>query len=233
MSARAFAAFGSGVGAVAVTTVVGPGTKAFTEAEITRRVYFDVEIDKVPAGRIVIGLYGDIVPKTVENFFQLCTGEAGFGYLGSSFHRIIPHFMIQGGDFTSGDGRGGKSIYGSKFADEWNKDSLALKHDSGGILSMANAGPNTNGSQFFITTVECPHLDKRHVIFGRVVKGYSVVKQIERCGSKQGNPTRKVKIVACGELTKNVQEDSATSIPSEAAPSAAATPLKSKPWWKL
>ncbi|KAK9239779.1 cyclophilin-like domain-containing protein [Lipomyces kononenkoae] len=159
------------------------------------KVFFDVATDK-PLGRIVFELYDDVVPKTTANFKALCTGEKGFGYAGCTFHRVIPDFMLQGGDFTRGDGTGGKSIYGAKFADE----NFVKKHTKPGLLSMANAGPNTNGSQFFVTTVPCPWLDGKHVVFGEVVEGMDVVKAVEALGTRSGTPRTKVTIANSGAL---------------------------------
>ncbi|MGN9760098.1 peptidylprolyl isomerase [Streptomyces sp. SD31] len=161
---------------------------------MSENVFFKVSAGGEDLGRIVFRLFDDVVPKTARNFRELATGQHGFGYKGSPFHRVIPEFMLQGGDFTNGNGTGGKSIYGEKFADE----NFQLKHDRPFLLSMANAGPGTNGSQFFITTVVTPWLDGKHVVFGEVVEGEDVVKAIEGLGSRSGATAKKIVIDDCG-----------------------------------
>ena len=197
-----FTLFGT-IAALALVTAPQAIAQSTAEAKVTHKVFFEVDVNGETIGKIVFGLFGEDVPKTAENFRALCTGEKGVGesgkkltYEGSPFHRVIPGFMLQGGDFTAGNGTGGESVYGNKFKDE----NFKYKHDAVGLLSMANAGPNTNGSQFFITTVLTPHLDGRHVVFGRVLEGMDIVKRVEALGSGTGRTRLPIKIAACGEV---------------------------------
>ncbi|MER7663744.1 MULTISPECIES: peptidylprolyl isomerase [unclassified Streptomyces] len=163
---------------------------------MTIKVYFDISINDAPAGRIEFDLFDDVVPRTAENFRALATGEHGYGYKGAPFHRVIPQFMLQGGDFTAGNGTGGRSIYGAKFEDE----NFQLKHDRPFLLSMANSGPNSNGSQFFITTVPTPWLDGKHVVFGEVTSGQDLVTKIEGYGSQNGRTSASIAITESGTV---------------------------------
>lgn len=160
------------------------------------RIFLQIRIGSENIGKLVVELFADVVPKTAENFRCLCTGEKGFGYKDSPFHRIIPQFMCQGGDFTRQNGTGGKSIYGSRFEDE----NFKMKHTGPGVLSMANSGPNTNGSQFFVCTAKTEWLDNKHVVFGHVIDGLDVMRKMEKVGTQSGKTSRPVVIADCGEL---------------------------------
>lgn len=195
-------------------------------------VFLDIAINGVPAGRLVCELYSDVVPRTVDNFRTLITGERGTGrrgkplhYRGCPFHRIVPNFVVQGGDITDHDGTGGESIYGQTFPDE----SLALKHTLPGILSMANSGKNTNNSQFFFCTKECPQLDGKHVVFGRVVDGLELLRKMEACGQESGKPHASVVIDDCGEMKGGLSRATATALalePEDAGGDTGARPRK-------
>ncbi len=163
-------------------------------------VFFDITIGGQKAGRIEMTLRKDVVPKTAENFRALCTGEKGFGYEGSRFHRVIPGFMCQGGDFTRGNGTGGRSVYEDNSKFTFDDENFRLRHNGPGVMSMANCGANTNGSQFFLCTTVADWLDGKHVVFGSVTKGMDVVKTIERVGSRQGETAQPVIIAKCGQL---------------------------------
>lgn len=192
----------------AFTAIVSAVTKSTSSASITDKVFFDISIGDKPAGRIVFGLFGKDAPLTVDNFVQLAKGYdldgVNLTYKGSPFHRVIKDFMIQGGDFTNGNGTGGRSIYGARFNDE----DFVYQHDSVGLLSMANAGPNTNGSQFFITTVLTPWLNGRHVVFGKVLSGMEVVHTIEgqKTNPASNRPVEEVVVSDCGLLLEQSEQ---------------------------
>ncbi|PSC76028.1 peptidyl-prolyl cis-trans cyclophilin-type [Micractinium conductrix] len=185
-------------------------------------VYFDIKLGRygegTPLGRIEIELKQDVCPKTAENFKQLCLQEAGSGYKGSRFHRVIPGFMCQGGDFTNDNGTGGYSIYGARFADE----NFDLRHTAPGVLSMANAGPNTNGSQFFLCVAATSWLDGKHVVFGQVISGYNVVRAVEMCGARSGETSQDVMIADCGISSPGKAAPATASLQQPAAPARAA-----------
>ena len=199
--------------ASSAATLVAAAPALAAGREDLPRCYFDVTADGRPVGRIIVELRADVVPRTAENFRALCTGEKGFGYKGSIFHRIIPEFMCQGGDFTRHNGTGGKSIYGEKFPDE----NFVLKHTGPGILSMANAGPNSNGSQFFLCTAKTPWLDGKHVVFGSVVQGMDVVMKLDSYGTTSGQPQARIMIADCGQVPPRNPSATGQSAPPQAS----------------
>lgn len=203
---KLYKAFGGRGGGPSKETRVVPLSQAI-EAEGNTRVWMDISIGDMAAGRLHFVLFNKVTPKTAENFRALCTGEKGFGYKGCPFHRVIPGFMLQGGDFTMQNGTGGKSIYGTTFADEFTSAGY-VKHSVSGLLSMANAGPDTNGSQFFVTTSVTSHLDGKHVVFGKVADEASmaIVKDVEKVGSGSGSTSKPVLITDCG-VTASVEGD--------------------------
>ncbi|XP_051175247.1 peptidyl-prolyl cis-trans isomerase B [Leptopilina boulardi] len=182
------------VGFLYIASCSGSNADKAKGPKVTKKVIFKISIGDVEEGSIEIGVFGKTVNKTAENFAALCEKPVGEGYKGSKFHRVIKNFMIQGGDFTRGDGTGGRSIYGEKFADE----NFKLSHYGAGWLSMANAGKDTNGSQFFITVNKTPWLDGKHVVFGKVIKGMNVVRKIEETATDRNDkPNKDVVITDC------------------------------------
>jgi len=195
----------SALGRQSLTLPSLPSLPFISSNEVAERpiVYFDISIDNVPSGRILMELFEETAPITARNFKVLATGDAGYGYKGSKFHRVIPGFMLQGGDFENSDGTGGYSIYGRTFEDE----TFSVPHESAGLLSMANAGEDTNGSQFFITTAKTPWLNGKHVVFGRIhdLDSFNVVKAIEAHGSQGGDVDAEIVITDSG-IIKDLEE---------------------------
>lgn len=187
-------ALAAALGLLLIITTARSEIDAPKGPKVTQKVTFEMKIGDESVGKIVIGVFGKTVPRTANNFYSLCLKPEGEGYKGSKFHRVIDNFMIQGGDFTKGDGTGGRSIYGDRFEDE----NFKLKHYGAGWLSMANAGKDTNGSQFFITTTKTTWLDGRHVVFGKILEGMDVVRKIEKTSTGPNDrPVKDVVIVNC------------------------------------